>query len=204
MFTFEDFNRKVEEEVQRRMREQAPKDGDSMSPAYHDHGIEFDDCQEGKVFVMEKENAPGNNFARPPVGKTSDPSCESPQPQGENYVPRWSNRSIAPQQDPGDPQYEEGPQISFVHTNAESTRHLCSHELHEGPPVTQAEQSSVKEKVMSRMSEEGRVRERKRLNKSIKVAIENDGHKRDRLRFRLSEVGILTTKPTETRRYKIR
>jgi len=210
VFTEDDFNRKVEEEVQRRMREQleiknciaqqASKDGNSTSQKHRDHRIEFDDCREGKVFTMERENAPGSNFARPPVVKTSGPSCESLQRHSGNYGPRGSNRSIAPQQNQGDPQREEGPQISFAHAKAESTRHLRSHD----PPVSQAQQSSVKGKVTSQMSEKERARERKRLNKSIKVAIENKEHERDKLRFRLSEVGILTTKPVETRRYRIR
>jgi len=177
MFTMDDFNRKVEEEVQRRMREhqkikncstqQALKEGNSTPLAHHDHGIELDDRQEGEVFILEQNAiAP----ARSSVMRPLNPSCESLQ-----------CHATAPQQNPEHPQREEGSQIEFVHAQTESIRYVRSHEFHETPLVPQAQQRSNKREIPSQVSEK---RARERLNKSIQVVVEN---KRDKLRFRLFE-----------------
>jgi len=191
MVTIEDFDRRVEEEVQRRLREQlentnhlagqALKDSNSMSQAHRDHRVELDDRWEGQASVVEKENVIASNIVVSPVMRTSKPFCKSPRCHSENYAPRRSSRSPA-QQNLEHWQCEGGSQLSFIHAQAESTRHLRTREFQEGPLVLQA-QRSIKGKALS---EGGRDKARDRLNKSIKIAIENEGHNRHKLRFRLS------------------
>ena len=190
-FTVEDFERKVEEEVQRRLREQLEikdhltqqdlKDSNSTSIARRDHGIELDGNGWGQVFVTEERPAMS------PVIRTSNPSCESRQRHSEDYMPGGTSCSTAPHQNLKQSHREQGSQLSLVHAQAESTRHLCSreYEFHEGPPVPQAQQRSNKGKAVSRMSEQGSVKERERMNKSIKVAIQNALQNGEKLRFRL-------------------
>lgn len=191
-FTKEDFERKVEEEVQRRLREQLEikdhlaqqvlKDSNSMPTAHRDHGIELDGCGWGQGFVTEERPAMS------PVIRTSNPSCESPQRYSEDYMPGRSSYSTTPQQNFKQSHREQGFQPGSVHAQAESTPHLRSreNEFHEGPPLPQAQQRSIKGKALSRISEEGCDKERERVNKSIKVAIQNALQNGEKLRFRLS------------------
>ena len=181
----------MEEEVQRRLREQleikdhlaqqALKDSNSTSTAHRDRGIELDGNEWGQVFVTEKRPAMSS------VIQTSNPSCESPQLHSEDCMPGRSY-STAPHQNLKQSHHEQGPQLSLVHAQAESTRHLRSreYEIHEGPPVPQAQQRSNKGKAVSRVSKEGCDKKRERLNKSIKVAIQNALQNGEKLRFRLS------------------
>lgn len=200
-FTLEDVERKVEEEVQRRVQEiikaHLAQQGNSTLPAHCDHGIEPDGRGGGQVLGKEKHSAV------PPVMGTSNPLCESPQHDGKDYVPGRS-RSTAPQQNLEQSQREEGSQPSFVHTHAESTRHLHSRECesHEVPPAPQAQQRSTKRNALSK---DGCNKERRRLNKSIQVAIQNGRQNGDKLRFFVCPGdGILTMEFVETPRYKIR
>lgn len=186
----EDINRKVEEGVRRRMEEleaqyrlalQALKDGDSTSPEHRDRESELHGCREGGVCV-EKEIEIASNTTRSPATGTSNPPCESPRRHGEDYVPGGDNRPTTPQSNLEHPKRGEGPELSFVHVQAESTPHFQPHEVNEVPPVPQTRQSSTKGTALSQTSEAERARERKRLNKSIRAAIEKDGHDEDKLR----------------------
>ena len=153
-----------------------------MSTSHRDHGIELDGRGWGQEFVPEKHPAV------PPIIRTSNASCESPQRHCEDYVCGSSSHPTAPQQNLKQSQCEQGSQLITFHAQAESTRHLRSHEyeFHEGPSVPQTQQRSIKGKALSRMSEEECDKERKRLNKSIKVAIQSALQNGEKLRFRLS------------------
>jgi hypothetical protein len=183
MFTTEDFNRKVEEEVQRRIKEiqngearQTLKGGNATFPEHRGREIELDIC---------REDAIASNPARSPVLTGLAPPCESPQRHSKDFAPRDINHSTAPQQILEQPRREEGSQIRFAHAQAESTQYLHSHELHESPPVPQPRDNSFRELPLR--TPEGRARDRKRFNKGIKVAIEKRGCDGDKLRFRRSK-----------------
>jgi len=159
----------------------APKDGNSAPPAHRDHEIELGGRRKSQVFVIE------NHSTVSPVMGTSNPSCESPQHDSKDYVPGRSGHPTAPQQNVEQSQHGEGFQLSFVHVQAESTRHLRSHEyeFHEAP-VPQVQQCSVKGKALSRLSEDECNRQRRRLNKSIKAAIQDGRQNGAKLCFCLS------------------
>ena len=163
-------------EIKDHLAQQALKDGNPMSTVHRDHGIELDGRGRSQAFVTEKHPAIS------PVIRTSNPSWESPQRHSEDYVPGNGGHSTEQSQ------REEGSQLITVHAQAESTRHLRSHEyeFHEGPLVPQAQQCPITGKALSRMSEEECDKERKRLNKSIKVAIQSALQNGEKLRFRLS------------------
>ena len=181
VFTMEDVEHKIEEEVQRRVREQleiimarSEQQGNSTSPTNCDPGIELDG-RGGQALVIEKHPAV------PPVMGPSNPLCESPQHDGKDYLSGRSP-STAPQQNLERSQREEGSQPSFVHAHAESTRHLHSreYESHEVPPAPETQQRPIKRKALSK---DGCNKERRRLNKSIQVAVQNGRQNGDKLRF---------------------